>query len=261
MPILFAISVLALVALLWAAISAAQHIRRARRRRQRSLGAETVASFSGRIGLQVPAATATKAVSFEEVTPYREAVISRPATPTPSVSVEVPRSVALAPRVPMVMPEPPYVPAPAYVPKLTFAQVSPFLSVGETHLAKPMAEAPLPPPVQPAHSRRFGSGLFSSARIQSDEDEAGLVEPPVPQMQPPPAAIDLQTPAAINDTPVPKKPSTALRPSASRLSLVASSGKMERPDWAYFNKDMGDLTDPYESPRIRPRAASGDSRR
>jgi hypothetical protein len=28
-------------------------------------------------------------------------------------------------------------------------------------------------------------------------------------------------------------------------------GTSERIDWAYFNKDLGDLTDPYETRRIR----------
>jgi hypothetical protein len=32
---------------------------------------------------------------------------------------------------------------------------------------------------------------------------------------------------------------------------AAHQGGMERLDWAYFNKDLGDLTDPYQTPRAR----------
>jgi hypothetical protein len=31
---------------------------------------------------------------------------------------------------------------------------------------------------------------------------------------------------------------------------------VQRADWGYFNKDMGDLTDPYEAPRQRPVASA-----
>jgi hypothetical protein len=33
-----------------------------------------------------------------------------------------------------------------------------------------------------------------------------------------------------------------------------SEDKVERADWQYFNKDMGDLSDPYEAPRNRPKS-------
>ncbi len=31
------------------------------------------------------------------------------------------------------------------------------------------------------------------------------------------------------------------------------SSSVKRIDWAYYNKDMGDLSDPYQAPRIRPK--------
>jgi hypothetical protein len=34
------------------------------------------------------------------------------------------------------------------------------------------------------------------------------------------------------------------------------NNRMERVDWAYFNKDLGDLTDPYQGPRNRPKGQS-----
>jgi len=35
---------------------------------------------------------------------------------------------------------------------------------------------------------------------------------------------------------------------------------MERLDWAYFNKDLGDLTDPYQTPRIRANSRTSPRR-
>lgn len=38
------------------------------------------------------------------------------------------------------------------------------------------------------------------------------------------------------------------------------SGGTERLDWAYFNKDFGDLTDPYQSPRIQANSRNSSRR-
>jgi hypothetical protein len=46
-----------------------------------------------------------------------------------------------------------------------------------------------------------------------------------------------------------------------RKSPQAShQGGVERLDWAYFNKDMGDLTDPYQTPRIRANSRTSPKR-
>jgi len=50
---------------------------------------------------------------------------------------------------------------------------------------------------------------------------------------------------------VPDEP--AIDPEFGARKLPQSSYRIgsERLDWAYFNKDLGDLTDPYEIPRLR----------
>jgi len=35
-----------------------------------------------------------------------------------------------------------------------------------------------------------------------------------------------------------------------------NNGALERLDWAYFNKDSGDLSDPYQSRRIRANSSN-----
>jgi hypothetical protein len=44
---------------------------------------------------------------------------------------------------------------------------------------------------------------------------------------------------------------TKVTPAARKSPQPARYGPMELLDSAYFNKDMGDLTDPYQSPRLR----------
>jgi hypothetical protein len=48
----------------------------------------------------------------------------------------------------------------------------------------------------------------------------------------------------------------ATEPAPTKAPLPQSSHRMgsERLDWAYFNKDMGDLTDPYLTPSLRVRS-------
>lgn len=49
---------------------------------------------------------------------------------------------------------------------------------------------------------------------------------------------------------VAEKAAAATRPAPPPIPY-ANPG--ERADWANFNKDFGDLSDPYESPRSRPK--------
>lgn len=155
MRILFAISLVAFVALLWASISAAQHIRRARRRR-----------------------------NLAQV--FDPAVINSNAPVSESW------------------------PAPAAAP--------------------PVASAALQ---QTSAEPRFP---LSSQRIRTGESSA--TQPIATPVQPPPAPDQSNTPTATSPS-VP--PSTVSPP-------------QPRPDWAYFNKDMGDLSDPTPSPRFKDRS-------
>ena len=142
MRIMFAISVVAFVALLWAFISTAQHIRRARRRRK-------------------------------------------------------------------------------------LASSSDFATPAET-------KSQQPPPAETGNpSQRFPLSSPRSVRFnESPTPEPSTGPPPPPRPEPP-------------------KPSSMIN---SRPATSPFAG--ERQDWAYFNKDMGDLSDPAPSRRYKDRSRS-----
>jgi hypothetical protein len=46
------------------------------------------------------------------------------------------------------------------------------------------------------------------------------------------------------------------RPAPAAAVPFANPNRVERIDWAYFNKDLGDLSDPYQDRRSKPRGPS-----
>ena len=53
------------------------------------------------------------------------------------------------------------------------------------------------------------------------------------------------------------EPTAQAAPTESRKPPISiNGGKVERMDWAHFNKDLGDLSDPYQVPRTNARNRS-----
>jgi hypothetical protein len=73
----------------------------------------------------------------------------------------------------------------------------------------------------------------------------------------PPQPIRMRRPPSPPDQPV------RIPPTGRKSPQPARYGPMELLDSAYFNKDMGDLTDPYQPPRLRAndRNQSGPTKR
>lgn len=65
----------------------------------------------------------------------------------------------------------------------------------------------------------------------------------------PPELITLRPDPEVN--PAPDQPISDPKLGARKLPQSSHRIGSERLDWAYFNKDLGDLTDPYEAPRVR----------
>jgi hypothetical protein len=58
-------------------------------------------------------------------------------------------------------------------------------------------------------------------------------------------------PIRMRRTPTPPEQPVRIAPTPRKSPQPARYGPMELIDSAYFNKDMGDLTDPYQPPRLR----------
>ena len=214
MRTLFVMSTVALVALLWAAFSIARHVRGARRRRKR-------------VTLDDPNPAASLRSSLRDL------------------STEAPRPPSL------------------YATQPTIEAPAPTQQAREQVDAVEALDAAGPP----------AESAFAAVQVQAVQIE---VEPPPPG----PSAIvtaeeRLVTPAALLPTPELRRhdDQPATRPVArtteegagasypgfpapSRPSAVHPQSRFarrstDRPDWAYFNKDMGDLSDP-EVPRSKP---------
>ena len=324
MRILLTISIFALAALLWAAVSIIQHIRHSRRRRiLRVRQATPVASVLGLSGLSLPPLarphSATSAVdpdfaafSFAALAPrptpaplYRSPAaqinfVDRAAPPPPS-----PAPARLQPPVEMPLPvlPPPSNLHPSTV-NMTGLNSSPQV-VAQTAPQSPVqrlvaildaahaidvapASAPQFQHVQQVHDAPPSSEVFTEL-VPASPMEAPVAEPATPvaslplqpappllnpailnspllasDRRPPTRALPLHTdpldqitqatasldPANQPDTQL-RRPVRSVHPAHPAAPFIPT----RRPDWAYFNKDMGDLSDPVPS-RIRDRARS-----
>lgn len=203
MTTLFAISVAAFVALMWASISAARHIRRTRRRRQ---------SVERAAPVFVPSPEAARAAEALAAGHWGRA--SRPDWKAVEAVTEPP-------------------PTPARDSEPVEAKPAD-VSLLDTTVSPPAAAAVPPPEIRfPLSSQRRAS----SAAIATAREAASNAAPP-------PESSEPVRPAT----------SSAAVPAANfQLRRPPASASDSRPDWAYFNKDMGDLRDPEPRFRERPR--------
>lgn len=232
MTILFAISVAAFVAIMWASISIARHVRRTRRRR-----VETPTGV-------VPTFSPEAARAAEALAAGAWGRTSRPdwkAAPPPPLPEEA-------------HPEPEPLPTPIrdFVPTmapLKRPEPQPIAPPEPPPAREPIAAAPAPPaipapaPIPSVPEIRFP---LTSQRIASS------------------AAIAVAREAALASAAAEPTPEPAPEPRSpqSSASQPATNFQLRRPpapapdsrsDWAYFNKDMGDLRDPEPRFRERPR--------
>lgn len=56
-------------------------------------------------------------------------------------------------------------------------------------------------------------------------------------------------------------PSDSISPMMRKPPASVRVGRPKRPDWAYFNKDLGDLSDPYQPPASKAASTGTDRRR
>lgn len=247
MPILLAVSVLAFVALLWATVSIAGFVRRARRRRRRRLAdaAEfTVGGLATR-GLEprplvymdpgaVPVVPAQTESTAPELQPMTSAMQITPPPVTPPMPEAAPASPGSK--------EP--IAAQISIPSAT-GLVSPTL---HDQLPGP---AVLEPPVSEPHA----SGLPGSELIALD---AGLSSLPAESSTADGLKPDLATtePSTRNEVPPPPLPDPPppprLRSFPTRLgkhTLAVPASDVLAPRWNPFSKDFADLTDPVPSRR------------
>jgi hypothetical protein len=181
MAILFAISVAAFFALIWASVSIARHIRRARRRRWRASAVTQSATWGGSESTSPLTDAPALAVKAEQIS----------APPPPPIPTQTAASESLAIRFPL----------------------SSQRRSAESSAAQAVATPSLTPPAEP---------VGASQALPSETGPAS-----------PPGAT-----SAVRRPPV---------------SVAAPTNSGSRTDWAYFNKDMGDLTDPVPSPRFKDR--------
>jgi hypothetical protein len=230
MRILLTISILALAALLWASVSIVQHIRLSRRRRV----AITLKQPKSRTLIRVRLPE-RKHQPVREMQPKHNSgvlgiagmaakPIERPAAPAPRPPYAFPTPVSFA----YASPQP--------VMPVTQASVrTPVVSM--IAAAEPVTRvvpviAPLPEPVSPAEP----ANLTELAAVVTEAEPVPVSE--IPQrMQPqsvPAAAAEVADPHA-------RRPVRSVVPQP--VAPVFGT-PLRRPDWAYFNKDMGDLSDP-----------------
>ena len=208
---MFAISLFALLALLWASFAIAQHIRRARRRRRRFLESTAPLPTAPELSFADPAAPIQQhsapppaPAAFPFAQPREYAASSITAAPEPEVTLAAEEN--------LEEPQPaPYIPEP---------------------LSRPISSAPEPEITVAA------------------EDNLEQTEPePIAQPAPEPVYDEAAKFPGFSYT----KP-RSLRPATPQKHPLASLvPPLERPDWAYFNKDMGDLSDPEPRHSSRPK--------
>jgi hypothetical protein len=244
---LLVISVLALFTLLWAALATAQHVRRARRRQRRLR--EFTADQQGRLLVPrepyAPAmrfrdplepSAATAAVPFASV---RSRTIDQPAADQPAAdqsaapTTDNDQTVVTAVAEDFVQPpqaDEPFLEAETFAAQETFAapkpaELEPLLEVESLVASEVCVE---PDVVSSDASAEEVASVAAETWSEPETAEAREPESPLPDLTP------------------------AMPPRSSHGLGVKAVRPVVRADWAFFNKDMGDLSDPYETPRHRP---------
>jgi len=256
MRILVAISILVLLALLWTTVSIVRHIRKSRRRsrflRENTPQLEAAPAVSTPVSSTSPEPTfaelAAKALAASTAIPSRAVVESSPAgvssvrrmavSQTPSAGAL--GLIAQARKLSHEMPQPQIRPSGIHKAAAATPEPQPVLTIVEV----PQLPATAPP-----------IEVFTRRPL----------EIPVIPPQSVPAQVVTQPLAAsvadASETPLaPRTPAFASipffrRPVRSAHPTPAFTLPAHRPDWVYFNKDMGDLSDPTPS-RIRDRVRS-----
>jgi len=248
MRILVAISILVLLALLWATVSIVQHIRKSRRRnrflRENTPPLEVAPALSPSPEPTFAELAAKALAASAASSPIRIAAESSPAGVSSARRMAVPQTpstgalglIAQARKLSQDMPQPQIHPSGIHKTIAATPKPQPVLTIVEV----PQLPA-APPPIEI------------------------LPEIPVISSQPVPVQVVTQPLAAsvadvLETSPAPRTPAFASipffrRPVRPAHPAPAFTLPAHRPDWVYFNKDMGDLSDPTPS-RIRDRVRS-----
>ena len=239
MRILVAISILVLLALLLATVSIVRHIRKSRRR-SRFLR-ENTPQLEAAPAVFTPVSSKSPEPTFAELAAKALAASSPAASPA---STPPPAGVSSARR-------------------MAVSQTPSAGALGLIAQARKLSHEMPQPQIRP-------SGIHKAAAA-TPEPQPVLTIVEVPQLPAtaPPIEVFTQQPlvplaASVADAsetpPAPRTPAFASipffrRPVRSAHSTPAFTLPAHRPDWVYFNKDMGDLSDPTPS-RIRDRVRS-----
>jgi len=275
MRILLAISVLALAALLWATISIVRHIRKSRTRSRFLRQMQSQIERHDPLPIQVPAAppvplqhrTPTAAeLSFAELA--MKSFAPEPVVPAPAPLRNTPGQAPISSAGRAVSP-----------------QTSSAGALGLIAAARKISQDIPQPRMRPSGIRKAFGGATPSpaaslhpARIEALPAQPSFAAPitPRPELFPiaepakaaPPFSIDspewqprkLPRPAepVAANAPLARPDPFLRRPVRSAPSPHPAPPfalPLRRPDWVYFNKDMGDLSDPLPS-RMRDRVRS-----
>jgi hypothetical protein len=271
MRILLAISFVALIALLWAMVAIMQHVRRARRRRKRFLESVPAASEHG-LGLanMVPA-TKVPEMNFKDLaapepeflptfepaiamaqSDFVDSVQAEAAEPEISAAAEEQLEAAAAP--PAI-----FVPADEPLTGPATADAEPEITAATEDFIEAEAAA------EPATSETEIVPEHHEEDPHQDEmDEVDATCAPsqtfvtnyIPYAAPAPAVATASITPSEDHYPAPPdhEPATprVVRSHSAKHPLASLVPQLNRPDWAYFNKDMGDLSDP-EPRSVRPK--------
>jgi hypothetical protein len=266
MRILLAISFVALIALLWAMVAIMQHVRRARRRRRRFL--ESVPPPAGHgLGLaNIIPVTKVPEMNFKDLAapepppvPMDEPAIA-PAhetysTEAAAIEVAEPEISAQAEEQLEAVSDPPRISAPAKEPltEPATAEAEPEITVDAEDFVEAEAAAEVVPEPHAEEPQQAEADASSEApQIYATNY--------IPYAAPAPAAASAANDASIATVEehgpaapghVPATP-RVVRSHSAKHPLASLVPQLNRPDWAYFNKDMGDLSDP-EPRSVRPK--------
>lgn len=245
MRILFAISILAFLALLWATIAIVQHVRRARRRKRRFLESAPTPLRSASSGLGLASLPPTRAVPELSFT---DLAAPPPPRPEPvSVADELPVETEAATSEPeLTLQTEEHLESkaqPETSPEPEPLQIDPEPEPEITAKAEEQLEAEAEPTSEPEASPESETSPETTTEATTEPQSTAQPEP-IPETTPEPFQ------AAIPEPPPLKRPIRIGPPKHLLAQLVQP---IHRPDWAYFNKDMGDLSDPEPRADTRPK--------
>jgi len=255
MRILVAISILVLLALLWATVSIVRHIRKSRRRNR--FLRENTPQLEAAPAVFTPVSSKSPEPTFAELAAKALAASSPAASPA---STPPPAGVSSARR--MAVSQTPSAGALGLIAqarKLSHEMPQPQIRPSGIH--KAAAATPEP---QPVLTIVEVPQLPATAPPIEVFTRRPLEIPVIPPQSVPAQVVTQPLAASVADaseTPsAPRTPAFASipffrRPVRSAHPAPAFTLPAHRPDWVYFNKDMGDLSDPTPS-RIRDRVRS-----